>query len=74
MDAKILVFKFISEIMNYVPEFVNQNEDYLVIFKTNWKESKLVDFINLVDQIILIFERLAGEKNEMAKKMYQIII
>ena len=25
-------------------------------------------------QVILIFERLAGEKNEMAKKMYQIII
>ena len=34
----------------------------------------MIDFIHLVDQVLLIFERLAGEKNEMAKKMYQIII
>ena len=33
-----------------------------------------MDYIHLIDQVILIFEKLAGEKNEMAKKMYQIII
>jgi len=35
----------------------------MAIFKNNWKETKLVDFVHLVDQIVLIFERLAGEKN-----------
>ena len=60
--------------MNYLPDVALQNDDYLGIFKNNWKQSKMIDFIHLVDQVLLIFERLAGEKNEMAKKMYQIII
>ena len=60
--------------MNYLPDVALQNDDYLGIFKNNWKQSKMIDFIHLVDQVILIFERLAGEKNEIAKKMYQIII
>ncbi len=34
----------------------------------------MVEYIHLIDQVVLIFERLAGEKNEMAKKMYQVII
>ena len=34
----------------------------------------MIDFIHLIDKIIIIFEKLAGEKNEMAKTMYQIII
>ena len=60
--------------MNYLPDAIQGNDDYLAIFKNNWKELKMVDYISLIDQVILIFERLAGEKNEMAKKMYQIII
>jgi len=34
----------------------------------------MIDFIHLIDKMIIIFEKLAGEKNEMAKTMYQIII
>ena len=53
--------------MNYLPDAIQGNDDYLAIFKNNWKELKMVDYISLIDQVILIFERLAGEKNEMAK-------
>lgn len=34
----------------------------------------MIDFIHLIDKMIVIFEKLAGEKNEMAKTIYQIII
>lgn len=63
-----------GQFMNYLPEVIQINEDCLSIFKNNWKETKLIDYIHLIDQVILIFEKLAGEKNEMAKKMYLIII
>ena len=49
--------------MNYLPDAIHANEDYLTIFKNKWKEFKLVEYIHLVDQVVMIFEKLAGEKN-----------
>lgn len=34
----------------------------------------MLEFIHLFDQILYILEELAGEKNTMARKIYQIII
>jgi hypothetical protein len=42
-------------VMNYLPEIISGNEEYLSIFKNSWKERKMIEFINLIDEIMLIF-------------------
>lgn len=42
--------------------------------KKGWKERQLIDFIYLFDQVLSILEELAGEKNAMARKVFQIIL
>lgn len=58
-----MAFKFMGEVMSHLPDAIQGNEDYLGIFKNKWKEFKMVDYIHLIDQVMLIFEKLAGEKN-----------
>lgn len=60
--------------MASMPEFIEQNEDYLLNLKKGWKERQLIDFIYLFDQVLSILEELAGEKNAMARKVFQIIL
>ncbi len=42
--------------------------------KKGWKERQLIEFIYLFDQVLSILEELAGEKNAMARKVFQIIL
>jgi hypothetical protein len=60
--------------MSYMPDLIEQNEDYLVNFKKGWRERPLIEFVFLFDELLVILEELAGEKNTMARKVYQIII
>ena len=46
----------------------------MIIFKRDWKDRTLTDFVFLIDETILILEKLAEHKNPMARKLYQIII
>lgn len=74
LEQKLLSYRFIGTLMSYMPELIEENEDYLINFKKGWKERKFLEYIHLIDQILLILEELAGEKNTMARKVYQIII
>lgn len=74
LEQKLISFRFIGAVMASMPEFIEQNEDYLLNLKKGWKERQLIDFIYLFDQVLSILEELAGEKNAMARKVFQIIL
>lgn len=74
LEFKILAFRFVGTVMTFYPEAFEDAEDSLVIFKKDWKDRKITDFVFLTDELILILEKLADHKNPMARKLYQIII
>lgn len=35
--------------MNYMPEVIQNNEEYLIVVRNGWKERKLSEFIYLIN-------------------------
>ena len=60
--------------MMYLPDCIDQNEECLKIFNSDWKERKLIDFVLLFNEMLLVLEKLANNKNPISRKIYLIII
>jgi len=60
--------------MGYLPELVDQNEDYLAGIRRGWREYNLIEFSSLMEELLLIQEELASQKRPMARKVFQILI
>ena len=60
--------------MLWIPDSIEQNEECLEVFKVGWEERKMSEFINLLNEIFFILEKLANNKSNFASRVYQLII
>lgn len=73
IEAQIECFRFIGEIMLYIPDIIDKTEECLAIFQRKWYEKTLPEFSNLFNQLIVILEKLGQGKSIMARKIYMAI-
>lgn len=64
---------FIGELMFFLPEIIDQNEEAYQVFEKKWNIKTLPEFATLFNELIVILERLGEGRSNMAKRIYQSI-
>lgn len=60
--------------MIFFPDTMANNEDYLTLLSKGWKTKKHIHFVQFVNELLIMIDRLAERKSHYARKVYQIII
>ena len=56
-----------------LPVVIENNEESVTILSRNWKKRSVESFVLLINELVLILERLGQIKSHMAKKVYSVI-
>ena len=74
LHQQIIAFSFMGQVLDHLPHLIEDNEEYLQPLRRGWRERKLGEFTLLFQSLLDILELLAGDRNTMARRVYQIII